>query len=197
MNVDFQPGRDVFEHGRLVLADPHLGRPAAGAGLLGVGEVVLDADVREMLEASASRGAGRAGFGRCVGVGRWRRDRLGFWRDGKIEEMPLSGIVHMAFATRAEEAAAEQGQRFEQLDVLLLEFVVVGRGGVEDAFEFVETTADVLGLLVFVFGSLVFVFGSLMFVFGSLMLFLGLLPQRVLAAEQVREEPPALVRIIR
>ena len=143
---------------------------------------MLDADVREMLEAGASRGAGRTGSRRCRVVGRGRRDGLGLGLGGEVEEMPLIGIVDPAFAPRAEEVAAEQGQRLEQLGVFLPESVVVGGGGVEDAFQLVEPAANVLG--------------SLAFALGALMCVLGLLPQRVVAAEQVREEPPALGRII-
>jgi hypothetical protein len=59
MDADLQPGRDELELAGLVLADADLGGSAAGAGLLRFGEVVLDADVREVLEAGAAGGAGR------------------------------------------------------------------------------------------------------------------------------------------
>jgi len=62
MDMDLQPGRDVLERAGLVLADADLGGPAAGAGLLRFGEVVLDADVGEVLEAGAGgSGSGSAG----------------------------------------------------------------------------------------------------------------------------------------
>jgi hypothetical protein len=95
MDADLQPGRDELELAGLVLADADFGRPAAGAGLLGLGEVVLDADVGEMLEAGAARGAGRSGSRRCRVVVRRGRGGLGLglWLGGEIEEMSLIRVV--------------------------------------------------------------------------------------------------------
>jgi hypothetical protein len=171
--------RDELELVGLVLADAGLGGAAAGAGLLRFGEVVLDADVGEVLEAGASRGASRA-RARCRQVvvrgGRQRsRSRLGLGLGGEVEEMSLIRVVGASLAARSEEVAAEQGQRLEQLGVLLLEVVIVLGSRREDAFQFVDAAAGVVGPLLF----------------G-----LGPLPQRIVAAEQVREEPPALGRII-
>ena len=160
-----------------------LGVAAAGAGLLGLGEVVLDADVREVLEAGASRGAGRAGSRRGRVVGRGRREGLGSGLGGEIEEMSLIRVVDAALAARAEEVAAEQGQGLEQLGVLLLEVVVVGGGrrrGCAPARRRGGGCPRPSGVRPRPGWCVV----------------LGLLPQRVVAAEQVREEPPALGRII-
>jgi hypothetical protein len=66
--------------------------------------------------------------------------------------------------------------------VLLLEVVIVRGRRREDAFQFTDAAADVLGPLALVLGPLALV--------------LGLPPQRVVAAEQVLEGPPALGRII-
>jgi hypothetical protein len=96
--------------------------------------------------------------------------------------MALIRVVDVAFAARAEEVAAEQGQGLEQLGVLLLEVVIVLGGRREDALQLVDAAAGVVGPAVLVLGPLA--------------LALGLLPQRVVAAEQVLEEPPALGRII-
>ena len=182
MDADLQPGRDELELAGLVLADADLGGPAAGAGLLGLGEVVLDADVGEVLEPGASGGTGRAGSRRGRVVVRGGREGLRFGLGGEIEEMSLIRVVGASLAARPEEIAPEQGQGLEQLGVLLLEAVVVVGGRREDALQLVGAAADVLGLPALVLGPAVLV--------------LGLPPQRVVAAEQVLEEPPALGRII-
>ena len=89
--------------------------------------------------------------------------------------MSLIRVVGASLAARSEEVASEQGQRLEQFGMLLLEVVIVLGSGREDAFQFIDAVASVV---------------------GPLLLGLGLLPQRVAAAEQVLEEPPALGRII-
>ena len=66
--------------------------------------------------------------------------------------------------------------------MLLLEAVVIGGGLVEDAPQFGDAAVGVVGPLVLGLGPLV--------------LGLGLLPQRVVAGQQVVEEPPAFDRII-
>ena len=93
MDADLQPGRDELELAGLILADADLGGPAAGAGLLRFGEVVLDADVGEVLEPGTSGGAGRAGSRRCRVVGQGRLEGLGSGLGGKIEEMSLIRVV--------------------------------------------------------------------------------------------------------
>jgi hypothetical protein len=108
---------------------------------------------------------------------------------GEVEEVALARVVDVALAARAEDVAAEQGQRLGQLGVLLLEAVVIRGGRLEDALQLVDAAVDFLGPLAFVLGPLAFVLGPLAFV-------LGLPPQRVVAAEQVAEESPALGRII-
>src|SRR5271156_5154961 len=182
VDADLQTGRDVLELAGLVLADADLGGPAAGAGLLRLGEVVLDADVGEVLEPGAARGTGRAGSWRGRVVVRGGREGLRFGLGGEIEEMSLIRVVGASLAARSEETASEQCQGLEQLGVRLLEAVIVLGGRREDALQLVGATTDVLGLVVFVLGPAVLV--------------LGLPPQRVAAAEQVLEEPPALGRII-
>ena len=66
--------------------------------------------------------------------------------------------------------------------MLLLEAIVVLGGGREDALQLA--------------GAAVLVLGAAVLVLGAAVLVLGLPPQRVAAAEQVLEEPPALGRII-
>ena len=130
MDMDFELGRDELELAGEVLADAMLRAAAAGAGLLGLGQVVLDADVREVIERGSPRRARRLGRGSggaasgsvgAAGVGLDRRVE-------EVEEMPLVRVVDEAFAARAEDIAAEQGQRLGQLGVLLLQLAVVGGG---------------------------------------------------------------------
>ena len=78
--------------------------------------------------------------------------------------MTLSWVVLAAFAAGAEDIAAKQRQRLGQLRVFLLQLVVVGRGLVEHALEFIDAAPGIFSLPVSVF---------------------GLLPQLVVAAEQV------------
>jgi hypothetical protein len=97
----------------------------------------------------------------------------------EVEEMPLAGVVDVAFAAGAEGVAAEQGQEFGQRGVLFLQAVELGRGLVEDAPELVEAASGVLGLASGVLGAPV----------------LGLLPQLGVAAEQVVQQPLEFGRI--
>ena len=57
VDLHFEPRRDELELAGHVFADALLGAAAAGAGLLALGQVVLDADVREMIQAGSPRGA--------------------------------------------------------------------------------------------------------------------------------------------
>jgi hypothetical protein len=169
VDLHLQPRRDELELAGLVLADPLLGAAAAGAGLLGLGEVMLDADVREVIQPGAPGGAGGPGSWRDHVVGRDGCGGLGLRGEhGEVEEMALVGVVDAALAAGAEDVAAEQGQGLGQLGVLLLEAVVIGGGRLEDALQLVDAAAGVLGLL----------------------------PQRVVVAEQVVEEPLGLDRIV-
>jgi hypothetical protein len=108
-------------------------------------------------------------------VGRGGRGRLGLGRGGEVEERSLSRVVDAAFAAGPEEIASEQGQGLGEGGVLLLEAVVIGGGLIEDAFELADAAPAR---------------------FGPLVLGLDLAPERVVAPEQVGEEPPAFGRII-
>jgi hypothetical protein len=82
--------------------------------------------------------------------------------------MTLAGVVVEAFVAGAEDVAAEQSQCLGQLGVFFLELVVVGGGGIEDALEFIDPALSVFGLL----------------------------PQLVVAAEQVVEQALALLGFV-
>ena len=148
MDLHFQLRRDEIEFAGEVLADFWLGPAAAGAGLLVLGQIMLDADVREMVQAGSPWGAGGLGWlGRRL-VNRRRHGRLGFGEDlGDVEEMTLARVVGKALAALAEEVAAQQGQGLGQLVVLLLQLLVIRRGLLEHAFEFVDAALCVFGLL--------------------------------------------------
>ena len=184
VDLDFQPSRDELELAGLILADAPHWFAAAGAGLLGLGQIVLDADVVEMIQAGPPRRACGLGSRGRRGVGRAGRGRLGLGDElGDVEEMTLARVVEEAFPAPAEEVAAQQCQGLFQLGVLLLQLVVLGRGLVEHAFEFIDAALGVIGTLLGVIGPLS----------GGL----GLLPQRVVAGQQVLEQPPAFPRIVR
>jgi hypothetical protein len=93
----------------------------------------------------------------------------------EVEEMTLAGVVVEAFVAGTEEIAAEQSQRFSQFSVFFLELVVVGRGGIEDTLEFLDPALSVFGTPLSVF---------------------DLPPQLVVAAQQVVEQPLALLGIV-
>ena len=61
--------------------------------------------------------------------------------------MTLARGVAEPLAALAEDVAAEQGQGLGQFVVFLLQLLVIGRGLVEDAFEFVDAALRVFGLL--------------------------------------------------
>jgi hypothetical protein len=97
--------------------------------------------------------------------------------------MTLAWGVDKAFAALAEDVAAKQGQGLGQLSVLFLKLVVVRRGLIEHSLELIDTALSVVALLL-----------------GDLSLPLcdfGLLPQLIVAVEQVLEQPLALAWIFR
>jgi hypothetical protein len=49
VDVQFKVRRNELEHACLVLTDPRLGLSAVRADLLGLGQVVFDADLRQMI----------------------------------------------------------------------------------------------------------------------------------------------------
>ena len=144
----FELRRDEFELAGEVLADALFRAAAAGAGLLGLGQVVLDADVGEMVERGSPPGACRLGrLRRRRGVGLGGRARFEFDSGVvEIEQMTLVRVVEEAFAAGAEDIAAKQGQRLGQLGVFFLQLAVVGRGRVEHALEFGDAAPSVFGL---------------------------------------------------
>ena len=81
VNLHFQPRRDEIEFAGLVFADALFWAAAAGAGLLGLGHIVLDADVGEMVEPGSPRGAGR----RRTAAPLRRRAKVGAAGSGSIE----------------------------------------------------------------------------------------------------------------
>ena len=86
---------------------------AAGAGLLGLGQVVLDADVGEVIQRVPAAGA-RLPWASTHVVGVVRLGGGG--DDGldrgveQVEEMPLARVVDESLAAGAEDIAAEQRQ---------------------------------------------------------------------------------------
>ena len=83
--------------------------------------------------------------------------------------------------------------------MLLLQLLVIGRGLVEHAFEFVDPALGVFGLLSAGLGLLVPVvlFEEAIQLRDAALGVLGLLPQLVVAAEQVVNQPLVLTRIVR
>jgi hypothetical protein len=100
-----------------------------------------------------------------------------------LKEVALAWRIIEAFTPTTEDIAAHQGQHLGQLRMLFLEFVVVSRGLIEYTLEFFHSTAGVLGLLL----------GVLDLLLGEL----GLLPQLIVAAEQVLEELLVVAWIVR
>jgi hypothetical protein len=49
MDVKFKASRDKFQHTRLILADARLGLSAMRADLVGLGHVVLEANLRQSI----------------------------------------------------------------------------------------------------------------------------------------------------
>ena len=96
--------------------------------------------------------------------------------------MTLARGVDKAFTALAEDVAAEQCQGLGQFGVFFLQLIIVGRSLIEHAFELINAALGVFGLALDVFS----LFSS---VFGLSLGTLGLLPQLVIAAEQVVEQP--------
>ena len=96
--------------------------------------------------------------------------------------MPLAGVVVESFAAWSEDVAAKQRQGLGEFGVLLLQLAVIGGGGVEHALEFIDAALSVFGLSLSVFGLPLSVF--------------GLPPQLVVAAQQVEEQPLALLGVV-
>src|SRR5579883_202050 len=207
VDLHVQLRRDEVELAGDVLADLLLGSATAGAGLLALGEIVIEAEVPEMIEAGSPRGPGGLGWPGGRIVGRGRRRRFGFGEDlGDVEEMTLARSVAEPLAALAEEVATQQGQGLGQFVVSLLQLLVIGRGPVEDAFEFVDAALRVFSLLRGGLGSLpqsILLEQAFEFVdaalsrLGSLPGLLGLLMQLRGAAEQVVEHLLEFARIVR
>jgi hypothetical protein len=128
---------------------------------------MLDVDVREMVNSCPSRGCCLSGLLRRWFVfNRWhcRLCLVNELRD--LKEMTLAWGIDEAFTPPPKDVAAHQGQHFGQLCMLFLELVIVGRGLIEYTLQLFHSSLGVLGLLL-----------------GKL----GLLPQLVIAAEQVFE----------
>ena len=124
MDPDLEACRDELEFASLVLADPRLGSAAAGAGLVGFGQVMLDADMGQTIEVRLPRPSRLPRRG-----GRGLRLRRGGFGDvrAELEEMPLCGIV-VPLAPPSEDVAAIAIQLLAQTLVLLLQGLVgVGR----------------------------------------------------------------------
>ena len=111
MDLHFQLPRGEVEFAGEVLADFLLGTAAAGAGLLALGQIMLDAEVREMIQTGSPRRSGGLGWLGHRVVGRGRRSRLGFGEDlGDVEEMTLARVVGKALAALAEEVARSRAK---------------------------------------------------------------------------------------
>ena len=183
VNLHLQPRRDEIEFAGLVFADACFGAAAAGAGLLGFGQIVLDADVGEMIEPGSPRGACCLRPLRRRVVGHGGRGRLGLGDDlGDVEEMTLARVVGEAFTALAEDVAAKQGQGLGQLGVFFLQLVIFRRGLFEHAFELIDAALGVRRLCLSERSS------------ACSLGVLGLLPQLVVAAKQVLEQPLAFTR---
>jgi hypothetical protein len=113
MNRHFELRRDKFKHLGQIFTDASFRASAAGAGLVGFGEVVLDADVGKMVEGGSPPGAfclGRLPRRRGIGLGGRARFRCDSGV-GEIEQMTLVRVVVVAFAAGAEDITAKQRQR--------------------------------------------------------------------------------------
>ena len=110
-DVHFEFGRGELELTGEVFADALFSAAATRAGLLGLGQIVLDAVMGEMVERRSSLGACRLGpppgvavSGLCDGCGRFDLER----RVVEVEQMTLTRIVVEAFATGTEDIEAKQ-----------------------------------------------------------------------------------------
>ena len=128
--MELEVGRDKLKYPRFILADPGLVLAAVRANLLGLGDVMLDAYLRQAIVIGLPR---LAWFSRRLGVACRRRGR----HDGKVgrvdlEEVPLSGGIHQAFPPRTENIAAveiELVTQFVDRLLLFLDSLVVELGG--------------------------------------------------------------------
>lgn len=69
MDLKFEPGGEEFEDSRFVLADLGLGLAATIAGFLGLGDVVLEANLGEFIEFELTRDAFGTRPGGSFGLG--------------------------------------------------------------------------------------------------------------------------------
>ena len=196
MDVDFEFRGRELKLTREVFADAVFGASAAGADLLGLGQVVFDAIVWEMIERVSLPGTFRPGTLAWVS-GSDERGRFDFKsRVVEVEEMPLAGIVEESFAAGSEDIAAKSRQLLGQFGVFLLQLAVIGGGGIKHALEFSDAASGVFSLPLSVLGLLLSVLGLLLSVLGLLLSVLGLPPQLIVAAQQVEEQPLALLGVV-
>ena len=183
MNFHFHPRRDQFKLARLVLTDACFLHSAARTDFLTFGQIVLDVDVRKVVNSCPSRGCCLSGLLRHWFVfNRWHYRLCLVNELGDLKEMTLARGIDEAFTPPPKDVAAHQGQYLGQLCMLFLKLVIVGRCLIEYPLQLFHSSLGVLGLLLGIVGLLL----------GTL----GLLPQLVIAAEQVFEQPLALAWII-
>src|SRR5262245_22289373 len=111
MNFHFHPRRDQFKLTRLVLTDACFLHSAARADFLTLGQIVLDVDVREMVNSCPSRGCCFSELVRRRFVfDRWYC-RLRLVNElGDLKEMALAWRVDEAFTPSSKDIAANQSQ---------------------------------------------------------------------------------------
>src|SRR6202034_4266183 len=103
VDVDVELSRDELELAGLILSDAPHRFAAAGAGLLRLGQIVLDADVIEMVQPGPSRRTCGLGSRGCRDIGRAGPRRLGLDDElGDVEEMALARVLEESVAAPAE-----------------------------------------------------------------------------------------------
>ena len=137
VNMKLEVGRDKLQHACLILADACLGFSAVRATLLGLGDIMLDAHLRQPIVIRLARSARLC---RCPGITGRRRGRQGEARIGfvDLEQMPLPGGFHQPFPPRTEDIAAVEIDLPAQLVDRLLVFLdglIVELGGLIECGE--------------------------------------------------------------
>ncbi len=144
VDVHFKVGRDELQDACLIMADTCLGFTAVRADFLGLGQVVLDANLRQLIVVRLTWLAFPCWCAAIAGGGLGRQDRA--WVRIKLKEVSLARRLDQPFPPWTKDVAAEQldlpTQVIDDLLVFLGGLIMNLRGLVERSLEVLDMLSE-------------------------------------------------------